>query len=63
MTDLTRQQRRSILIAMCLALGAVVGSASGLNLTQQELALDLNASQSDVRSPRTCCGAPSRRCS
>ena len=47
MTDLTPQRRRSILVVMCLALGAVVGSATGLNLTQQELALDLNASQSN----------------
>ena len=48
MTDSTPQQRRRILVAMCLALGAVVGSASGLNVAQQELAFDLNASQSDV---------------
>ena len=45
-TDPRRQRR--ILIAMCTALVAVVGSVSILNLAQQDLAVDLGASQSDL---------------
>lgn len=41
-------RQRQILIASCVALMAVVASASGLNVAQQQLALDLDASQSDV---------------
>lgn len=41
-------QRRRILVATCVALMAVVASASGLNVAQQDLALDLDASQSGV---------------
>lgn len=37
-----------ILIATCTALMAVVASASGLNVAQQALAVDLDASQGDV---------------
>lgn len=40
--------RRRILVASCVALMAVVASASGLSVAQQALALDLDASQSDV---------------
>jgi MFS family permease len=40
--------RRVILIATCTALMAVVGAASGLNVAQQQVALDLHASQSGV---------------
>jgi EmrB/QacA subfamily drug resistance transporter len=43
----TRRQRR-ILIAMCTALVAVIASVSGLNVAQQELALDLGASQGEL---------------
>ena len=45
-TDPRRQ--RQILMAMCTALVAVVGSVSILNLAQQDLAVDLGASQSDL---------------
>ena len=45
-TDPRRQ--RQILIAMCTALIAVVASVSGLNVAQQDLALDLGASQSQL---------------
>ncbi len=45
-TDPRRQ--RQILIAMCGALIAVVASVSGLNVAQQDLALDLGASQNDL---------------
>lgn len=41
-------RRRMILIATCTALMAVVASASGLNVAQQALAVDLDASQGDV---------------
>lgn len=43
-TDHRRQRR--ILIAMCTALVAVVASVSGLNVAQQDLAVDLGATQS-----------------
>lgn len=39
------RKRRLILIAMCVALVAVVASVSGLNVAQQNLALDLGVSQ------------------
>ncbi len=45
-TDPRRQ--RLILIAMCTALIAVIASVSGLNVAQQELAVDLGASQSTL---------------
>jgi EmrB/QacA subfamily drug resistance transporter len=45
-TDPKRQ--RQILIAMCGALIAVVASVSGLNVAQQQLALDLGASQNQL---------------
>mgnify|MGYP000135213228 CR=1 FL=1 len=45
-TDPKRQ--RNILIAMCLALTAVVASVSGLNVAQQDLAIELGASQTDL---------------
>lgn len=45
-TDPRRQRR--ILIAMCAALVAVVASVSGLNVAQQDLAIDLGASQNDL---------------
>lgn len=45
-TDPTTQ--RNILIAMCTALIAVIASVSGLNVAQQDLAIDLGASQSAV---------------
>jgi EmrB/QacA subfamily drug resistance transporter len=45
-TDPRRQ--RQILIAMCGALIAVVASVSGLNVAQQDLALDLGASQNQL---------------
>ena len=45
-TDPRRQRR--ILIAMCTALIAVVASVSGLNVAQQDLALDLGASQGQL---------------
>lgn len=41
-------RRRWILIAMCTALVAVIASVSGLNVAQQDLALDLGASQSEL---------------
>jgi len=42
------RRRRNILIAMILALVAVVASVSGLNVAQQQLALDLGATQSQL---------------
>ncbi|MCC7078432.1 MAG: MFS transporter [Acidimicrobiia bacterium] len=41
-------RRLWILVAMCTALVAVVASMSGLNVAQQELAVDLGASQSQI---------------
>jgi EmrB/QacA subfamily drug resistance transporter len=41
-------KRRTILIAVCIALIAVISSVSGLNVAQPQLALALNATQSDV---------------
>lgn len=45
---LDKRGERRVLIAMCTALVAVVASMSGLNVAQQDLALDLGASQSQV---------------
>jgi EmrB/QacA subfamily drug resistance transporter len=45
-TDKRRQNL--ILAAMCLALVAVVASVSGLNVAQEELAVDLGATQSQL---------------
>lgn len=42
------RQLRAILIAVCIALMAVVASASGLNVAQPDLAVDFNASQSTI---------------
>ncbi len=44
----TLWERRLILIAMCVALMAVISSVSGLNVAQQALAVDLDASQSQL---------------
>lgn len=41
-------QRRHVLIAVCVALMAVIASVTGLNVAQPPLALDLDASHSDV---------------
>lgn len=43
-----KRRQRNILIAMCTALIAVVASVSSLNVAQQDLAIDLGASQSQV---------------
>ena len=42
------RQRRRILIGVCIALMAVSASVSGLNVAQREIAVALDASQSDV---------------
>jgi EmrB/QacA subfamily drug resistance transporter len=47
-TILDPRQRRTILIGVCIALMAVIASVSGLNVAQPQLALALDASQSDV---------------
>ncbi|WP_437907541.1 MFS transporter [Sorangium sp. So ce327] len=44
----TPAQRRAILAGVCVALMAVIASVSGLNVAQQQLAVALDASQSDV---------------
>ncbi|MFC1429816.1 DHA2 family efflux MFS transporter permease subunit [Streptacidiphilus sp. N1-3] len=44
----TTRQRRSILIAVCIALMAVIASVSGLNVAQPDLATAFGASQSTV---------------
>jgi EmrB/QacA subfamily drug resistance transporter len=41
-------RKRMILIAMCTALMAVIASVSGLNVAQQHLAVDLDASQGQI---------------
>jgi EmrB/QacA subfamily drug resistance transporter len=41
-------RRRTILVAVCVALMAVIASVSGLNVAQQEIALAFGASQSTV---------------
>lgn len=43
-----KERQRTILIAVCTALMAVVASVSGLNVAQQEMAVELGASQSTV---------------
>lgn len=42
------KQRRTILLTVCLALMAVIASVSGLNVAQPELAIEFDASQSEV---------------
>ena len=42
------RQRRSILVAVCLALMAVIASVSGLNVAQPDLATTFDASQTQV---------------
>jgi len=42
------RKRRTILIGVCISLMAVIASVSGLNVAQPQLALALDASQSDV---------------
>lgn len=42
------RKRRSILVAVCLALMAVIASVSGLNVAQPQIAVSLEASQSEV---------------
>lgn len=42
------RQRRTILIAVCVALMAVIASVTGLNVAQPELAVEFDASQSVV---------------
>ncbi|WP_422769881.1 MFS transporter [Plantactinospora sp. WMMC1484] len=41
-------RRRAILIAVCVALMAVIASVTGLNVAQPELAVEFDASQSEV---------------
>lgn len=43
-----KERQRTILIATCTALMAVVASVSGLSVAQQDLAIELGASQSTV---------------
>lgn len=43
-----KRRQRNILIAMCTALIAVIASVSGLNVAQQQLAVDLGATQGTV---------------
>ncbi|MGB3735047.1 MAG: DHA2 family efflux MFS transporter permease subunit [Ilumatobacter sp.] len=47
-TELSARQKRNILISMCAALIAVIASVSGLNVAQQQVAVDLGASQGQV---------------
>jgi MFS family permease len=42
------RQRRSILVAVCIALMAVIASVSGLNVAQPDLAVAFDASQSTI---------------
>lgn len=42
------RERRRVLTAVCVALMAVIASVTGLNVAQPELALEFDASQSDV---------------
>jgi EmrB/QacA subfamily drug resistance transporter len=42
------RRRRAILIAVCVALMAVIASVTGLNVAQPELAIEFDASQSEV---------------
>ena len=45
---LDKRRQRNILIATCTALMAVMASVSGLNVAQQQLAIDLDASQGQI---------------
>ncbi|WP_205719103.1 MFS transporter [Actinomadura geliboluensis] len=45
---LDARQRRTILIAVCIALMAVIASVSGLNVAQPDLAIAFGASQSTI---------------
>ncbi len=45
---LDKRAQRNVMIAMITALVAVLAAMSGLNVAQQELAIDLGASQGDV---------------
>ena len=47
-TELTSRQRNGILATMCLALVAVVASVAGLNVALNELAVELEASSTQV---------------
>jgi EmrB/QacA subfamily drug resistance transporter len=47
-TILDPRQRRTILIAVCIALMAVIASVSGLNVAQPQVAVALGASQNTV---------------
>lgn len=47
-TSTDPRQRRSILIAVCIALMAVIASVSGLNVAQPDLAVEFDASQTEV---------------
>lgn len=42
------RQRRAILVAVCIALMAVIASVTGLNVAQPDLAIEFDASQSEV---------------
>jgi predicted MFS family arabinose efflux permease len=42
------RQRRTILVAVCIALMAVIASVSGLNVAQPDLAVAFGASQSTI---------------
>ncbi|GAA0484498.1 MFS transporter [Paractinoplanes deccanensis] len=42
------RRRRTVLIAVCVALMAVIASVTGLNVAQPELAVEFGASQSEV---------------
>jgi EmrB/QacA subfamily drug resistance transporter len=46
--DEGKRQRRIILITVCLALMAVIASVSGLNVAQPKLAVEFNASQTNI---------------
>lgn len=45
---LAARQRSRVLLSVCIALMAVIASVSGLNVAQPQLAVALNASQTDV---------------
>ncbi|GIJ48971.1 MFS transporter [Virgisporangium aliadipatigenens] len=42
------RRRRAVLVAVCVALMAVIASVTGLNVAQAELAVEFDASQSEV---------------
>ncbi|MBK1896617.1 MFS transporter [Chryseobacterium paridis] len=46
--DAGKNQRRIILITVCIALMAVIASVSGLNVAQLKLAIDFHASQTHI---------------